>query len=156
MAKKNYTEHDLQVRCVKWFSFSYPQLAPLFFCVPNGAKRSHAEGVWMKTEGLKKGIADIILQMPNTVYSSLNIEMKSETGTQKESQKDYQAYVEASGGCYRLCRSFEEFKEIVEHYVSLVAPTVMQRLDALQKEKEARLVQAARAKYNELKTRNHE
>jgi hypothetical protein len=32
----------------------------------------------------------------------------------------------------------------------------MQRLDALQKEKEARLVQAARAKYNELKTRNHE
>jgi hypothetical protein len=156
MATQNYSEHDLQASCVKWFSAVYPYLGPLFFSVPNGAKTKHTEAQWMKAEGMKKGIADLILQVPSGTYSSLNIEMKSHKGVQSQEQKDYEQWVKAAGGQYVVCRTFEEFCATVRDYVDKMTPIVIQQLKELQKSKELRTVMQARAEYNKLKLRNHE
>ena len=101
-------EHDLQTRCVIWFHYRFPHLKPLFFSVPNGGYRNKAEAARLKAEGANAGVSDLILQLPAGKWSSLNIEMKAGS-SQREEQKVYQICVQASGGRYELCRSYEQF-----------------------------------------------
>ena len=110
-------EHDLQTRCVIWFHYRFPHLKPLFFSVPNGGYRNKAEAARLKAEGANAGVSDLILQLPAGKWSSLNIEMKAGS-SQREEQKVYQTCVQASGGRYELCRSYEQFVDLVTEYIS--------------------------------------
>lgn len=110
-------EHDLQTRCVIWFHYRFPHLKPLFFSVPNGGYRNKAEAARLKAEGANAGVSDLILQLPAGKWSSLNIEMKAGS-SQREEQKVYQICVQASGGRYELCRSYEQFVDLVIEYIS--------------------------------------
>lgn len=126
-----HTESKIQIACVTWFHYQYPQLYYHFFSVPNGGKRTKSlvktkfgykttsiEGGIMKAEGAKSGISDLILQVPNENHAFLNIEMKSPTGRQSENQKKVQQSIDAHKfGKYIICRSFDEFKKEIEDYL---------------------------------------
>ena len=60
--------------------------------------------------GLKSGVSDVIVLMPNKV---LFVEFKAEKGVQTPKQKDFQQAVEALGFEYHICRSVEEFQKII-------------------------------------------
>lgn len=139
-------EHDLQTRCVIWFHYRFPHLKPLFFSVPNGGYRKKAEAARLKAEGANAGVSDLILQLPAGKWSSLNIEMKAGS-SQREEQKVYQTCVQVSGGRYELCRSYEQFVDLVTEYISQVDGRVLERLRQIHFEREEEEKQKIRKQY---------
>lgn len=113
-----YAESDLQTACVRWFRLQYPSLALCLFAVPNGGSRNLREAARMKGEGVTAGVADLILLVPRGGYASLCIEMKSAAGRQRPEQKAWQQAVEKAGNRYVVCRSFDEFRAVVDDYLS--------------------------------------
>lgn len=113
-----YVESDLQTACVRWFRLQYPSLALCLFAVPNGGSRNLYEAARMKAEGVTAGVADLILLIPGGGHGSLCIEMKSAVGRQRPEQKAWQQAVEAVGNRYVVCRSFDEFRAVVDDYLS--------------------------------------
>lgn len=117
--KPTEKEHNLQVACVRWFRYSYPQMAHSLFAVPNGGHRNKVTAGKLKAEGVLAGVADLILLHKNSVYGALLIEMKFEKGEQSEAQKDWQSKVEKDGYRYVVCRSFEDFTRNIEEYLAI-------------------------------------
>jgi hypothetical protein len=156
MAAKEYTEHYIQAACVQWLQLAHPEFSPLFFAVPNGAKTKLTEARWMKAEGMKKGVADTILLVAAPPCSFICIEFKTPTGVQSQEQADFQRCVEAAGGSYVVCRSVEQFRQVVTDYLARVPDDIRASLLELREERKRRAVQQARAEYNKLKTKTHE
>lgn len=115
--KSDNKEHRLQSACVRWFRHQYPKLSKVLFAIPNAARRSARNGAYMKEEGMLSGVADIILLKSNRFYGALAIEMKTDDGTQRHSQKEWQRECESAGNKYVICRSFEDFKREIENYI---------------------------------------
>lgn len=111
-----HTESKLQQVCVKWFRMQYPNL--LIYAIPNGGKRGIITAKIMSAEGVLAGCGDLHIPIARGQYHSLYIEMKSATGRQQDSQKEFQRKVESFGNAYKICRSFDEFRETVAWYFS--------------------------------------
>lgn len=115
---QNY-EHQLQTACVRWFAYAYPDLRGRLFAVPNGGRRDGVTGARLKAEGVVAGVADLILLKPNRHYAALLIEMKTPTGRQSAAQRAWQALITANNEyLYTLCRSFDDFRLIVQTYLA--------------------------------------
>lgn len=135
-------EHELQKHCVTWFKYRYPHLKALFFSVPNGGVRNKAEAGKLKAEGTNRGVADLILLLPNYYFHSLNIEMKAGS-SQSDEQKIYELYCNLSGSKYIICKSLEQFKQEISEYLSSVDKNVIQSLtDTYRAVEQAKIIKA--------------
>lgn len=112
-----HEESRIQIACVGWFRMQYPTLAKLLFAVPNGGARRPLEGKIMKMEGTTAGVADLLLLYPSRGYHALCIEMKTATGRQQPTQREWQGAVEKHGYKYVICRSINDFVETVNEYI---------------------------------------
>lgn len=110
-------EHRLQVACVNWYRLQHRKYADSLIAVPNGGKRDKTTAKKMKAEGQLAGVADLILLKSNKYYGALMIEMKTRTGRQAETQKQWQEYIEQQGYKYVVCRSIEDFVREVNDYL---------------------------------------
>lgn len=111
-------EHRLQCACVQWFALRYPRLRGRLFAVPNGGRRDATTAAKLKAEGVVAGVADLILLKSNARYGALLIEMKTPTGRQSESQKEWQQLISAEGEyLYVVVRSLDEFIAVVTDYL---------------------------------------
>src|SRR5690554_1917498 len=101
------SEIQIQSECFKWFNNNYclkhhnPKC--VMFSIPNEAIQRMA---WkqisqFKASGLKSGVSDTIVLMPNKV---LFIEFKAAKGVQTPKQRDFQQAVETLGFDYHICR----------------------------------------------------
>lgn len=114
---KKLTEHDIQALCVEWFGRRYPDVKMLLFAVPNGGARFAWQAKRLKDEGVRAGVADLILQIPRKGYATLAIEMKTPEGRQMETQKEYERICTAYKNKYIICRSVDEFKRAIIDYL---------------------------------------
>ena len=160
--KQRHKEQDLQIRCVKYFRCTYPELARLLEHPKNEVSSGNrTEGAIAKAEGVQAGVADLILHVPAFVciidgnpqeelymFHSLAIELKTKTGRQSPEQKLFQRYLEAAGSMYVVVRSFEDFQKVVDRYVAGIPTAIYAQLVELHKQVE--LEDRAAAK-NELK-----
>ena len=89
----------------------------LLFAVPNGGSRHKVEAANMKRQGVKRGVADVILQIPKKGYASLCLEFKTSTGKQSAEQKEYQRQVELAGSKYVIVRSVEQAIRAMQQYL---------------------------------------
>ena len=112
-----HNESNIQIACVRWFRCMHPKLARLLFAVPNGGARNAVTGAILKAEGVVPGVADLLLLVPRNGYHGLAIEMKTRTGRQSDSQREWQQEVEAQGYCYVVCHSFDDFRNEVDAYI---------------------------------------
>ena len=112
-----HNESNIQIACVRWFRMQHPKLARLLFAVPNGGARNAVTGAILKAEGVVPGVADLLLLVPRHGYHGLAIEMKTRTGRQSDSQREWQQEVEAQGYRYVVCHSFDDFRNEVEAYI---------------------------------------
>lgn len=102
------SEHQHQVRVVAWWDkigsrqFGLPTYA--LFAVPNAAKRSPQLGAYMKAEGLRAGIPDLILAVPRQGKPGMLLELKREDGRLSESQIDVQAWLILQGYEVKTCK----------------------------------------------------
>ncbi|MBQ8051657.1 MAG: VRR-NUC domain-containing protein [Bacteroidaceae bacterium] len=110
-------EHRIQCACVRWFRYQYPTLRHNLFAVPNGGRRDLVTGAKMKAEGVLAGVADLILLKSNNHYGALLIEMKTRTGRQADTQRDWQRRIEQDGYKYVICRSLDDFIREITTYL---------------------------------------
>lgn len=112
-----HNESSTQIACYKWFSIQYPSYRGLLFSVPNGARVSRSQAMVLRAEGLTSGVSDMILLVPRHGYHGLMIEMKTATGRQSDSQKQFQVAVEKQGYLYCIVRSCQQFMILVNAYL---------------------------------------
>lgn len=126
----NHEESILQQQCVAWFRAQYPQYAMLLTHPINEGGRSTGRiGGIHKAEGTQAGVPDLLLFMSAncpcedyyTLYGCLGVEFKTLKGKQSQEQKDFQKIFEAAGNKYVVIRSFEEFKRVMNEYISYVS-----------------------------------
>lgn len=110
---RNKEEHNLQVACVTWFRLQYPKLRKALFSVPNGGTRHKREAVTLKEEGLTAGVSDLILAIPNRENAGVFIEMKTQTGTVSDEQKEFLTLMRSLGYRTEVVRSFDQFVKVV-------------------------------------------
>lgn len=119
--KAAQSEHRLQADCVTWFRLRYPELGKLLFAIPNGGMRSKATGAKLKEEGMLRGVPDLFFACPspNKGWHGMFIEMKNGTAPRatKEQEELMEMYTRRGYYC-RLCRSFDEFMDIMEKYLA--------------------------------------
>lgn len=127
-----YQESFIQQAAVQWFRMQYPLYWRLLIKVPNEAKREvvvryRKDGSMYytcpsakraKAEGLMKGAADMLLLVPRGKYGSMAIEFKTPTGDLDEDQEIWLRDFEAAGNKSCVCRSVEDFIDMVTLYMN--------------------------------------
>jgi hypothetical protein len=129
-AKPSHPESKLQIACVTWFNMQWRQYQGLLFAIPNGGKRGKVEAGIMKGEGVVPGVADLMLAVPSTrsiaavnlrpqyeFVHGLFIEMKYGPGKQSPAQIAFEQAVTAQGYQYSVCRTLEEFMNVINTYL---------------------------------------
>ena len=97
----------------------FPKLPDrLLFAVPNGGSRHKIEAANMKKQGVKRGVADVILQIPKKGFASLCLEFKTSKGRQSKEQEEYQRQVEMAGSKYVVVRSVEQGINELKKYLT--------------------------------------
>ena len=110
-------EHSTQVACVRWFRYAYPDR--LIFAIPNGGARSAITGARLRDEGVTAGVPDLFICVPCGEFLGLFVEMKTPPGKMSASQKQVVMQIEREGYKFAVCRSFDEFRQIVTDYMRI-------------------------------------
>lgn len=117
---RNKEEEKLQIACIKWFDYQYPEYSKLLFAVPNGGSRNKIEAANLKKQGVRAGVSDIVFLKENNKYDFLCIEFKTEKGKQTDNQIIFQEDIKKhTSGYYIIIRSFEQFKKSIEQYLKI-------------------------------------
>ena len=111
-----HVESNTQIACVRWFRYQYPRIGHLLVSIPNGGARNAVTGAILKAEGVVAGAPDLVLFVGSGHYHTLMVEMKTRTGRQSQSQKDFQALAESQDNKYVVCRSLDDFRNAVKVY----------------------------------------
>lgn len=117
---KRQLESKLQSECFIWCWNEHPETRGLLFHVEN--ERTHSsivDGARRRSMGLVPGVSDFVLLIARGQYHGLLIEMKTETGYQSKVQRAWQDLVEKQNYKYEVCRSFEQFKQIINDYLTI-------------------------------------
>ena len=157
-----HKESDLQIQCVRWFRLRYPAFARLLEHPHNeGNAFNRQQQSIANAEGVTKGVADLILHVPAYIkgepslrhsdcYHSLAIEMKTKTGSQSLSQREWQLFFEAAGNMYVVVRSFEDFMRTVTEYMRNVPLDVAEAVEIAYHDIEERAKQKALQNFNDI------
>jgi len=108
-------EHDLQVVLCQYLEL---KKVP-YFAVPNGGHRDVRVAMKLKKEGVKAGVADLFLMIPNSKYAGLFIEVKVRPNNQQQNQKIFESLAIKSGYCYKLIYSLDELIEYLDIYLQI-------------------------------------
>lgn len=95
------TEHQIQSAIIRFLDAALPSSC-MAFAVPNGAKRDKITGAILKREGVKAGVADIVI-LRNPGQCAL-IEVKTDTGSLSNSQKVFRDWCAANGFPFAVVR----------------------------------------------------
>ena len=116
------TESDEQIALFEWSGlmlWKYPELARLVH-IPNGGMRNPVVAAKLKSEGVKAGYPDLLLDVPRGGYHGLRIELKREKGgTVSPAQKDWLEFLSTQGYRAVVCNGFEAAKKEIEWYLRL-------------------------------------
>ncbi|MCP4354665.1 MAG: VRR-NUC domain-containing protein [Proteobacteria bacterium] len=109
------SESELQKACVKWFDSNISPAQAFLFSVPNGGSRHKLEAINLKREGLKPGVADLVLLLAGG--TTIFIELKHGKNGQSAKQREYESVVKGLGFNYYLIKTFNDFKTVVGYFV---------------------------------------
>ena len=137
MLARSGTEHGEQAALFCWAGL--PEVRNRFpclrwmFAIPNGGQRNKAVAGMLKAEGVKPGVADVMLPVtqrgytshysdPNAIrYAGLFIEMKRANGKPsdiKESQADFREFVLSQGYKHVVAFGWRQAAKAIEEYLS--------------------------------------
>lgn len=113
----SHEESKIQRACVQWFRAAHKDLTKNLIAIPNGMLTSPTQARIAKAEGLTAGASDLVLFCPNANYHALCIEMKTGSGRQQPTQKEWQAAVESFGYKYVIIRNVDDFISEINNYL---------------------------------------
>lgn len=118
MQANTASEHAHQVTLVSWFDRNYPEYAGRLFAIPNGGLRSKAVAVKLSLEGVRKGVPDLFLPVPNIEYIGFFIELKKHSGKVSREQKDWVEYLSSVGYKALIIYGWEDAAKEISHYMN--------------------------------------
>ena len=94
-----------------------PALA-LLSHTPNGGSRNLIEAHNLKEQGVKSGVPDICLPVPNLVNTALYIELKRRKGGKvSDQQRGWIAALNRVGNRAVVCKGWEEARDVILDYL---------------------------------------
>ena len=110
------TEHEIQVNCINYFRIRYPK--GLIYAIPNGGQRNVIVASKLKAEGVLSGVPDLHIPIAKKGFHGLYIELKnSKAGKVSDNQKTIMEKLQSEGYRCEVCRSFDEFRNVVDNYM---------------------------------------
>lgn len=101
----------------EWAKGKFPELALLHHC-PNGGSRNPVEARHLKEQGVKPGVPDICLPVPNLHYAALYIELKRRKGGRvSDEQRGWIAALNRAGNHAVVCKGWEEARDVILEYL---------------------------------------
>lgn len=105
-------EHRIQRQIVEYLILNRVEV----FAIPNGGNRDPATAMILKREGVRRGVADLMVIGKSNVYF---IEIKTQKGKQSEFQKNFEKIVNQSSVCkYMVWRCLDDAEEFIDKYRS--------------------------------------
>lgn len=115
------SESNLQIQCVKWFDLQYPNWSQFLFHIRNGGSmKSAREGRKFKLMGVRKGVPDLFLSVPNDDFHGFYIELKKPGGKPSTEQVTSGLMLENLGYKFMIIDDIEVFMtEIKRYFISI-------------------------------------
>lgn len=91
----------------------------LAFHPANGGRRDKREAYMLKLSGVKAGVPDVFVMVPNNYYAGLVIELKRKDGGVVSTAQEYWIdRLRENGYCVEVCHGYEEAKLVTLNYLS--------------------------------------
>lgn len=123
MEQREQRERKEQEMLVKWFYCQYPN--EVLVVSANGGSRHLLEAINLRRSGVRRGIPDLFLPVPNATAYGLWIEFKPThiSGTKKAQPTKEQLvileYLRGKGFIAMVCWGFEEAANAIRNYMLL-------------------------------------
>ena len=123
MNKTHKIQHEAieQAKLFQWaalMSGVCPQLK-LLYHIPNGGSRNAIEAANLKKQGVKAGVPDICLPVPNKGYHGLYIELKYGKNKPSENQKQWIKALDKQGYRAVVCYGCVEAQKEICSYLGI-------------------------------------
>lgn len=118
------TEDQEQMTVMSWAhrtKFKDGRLSDYLFHIPNGGSRNIIEATKLKKMGVKAGVPDLQLIVPNGEVHGLWIELKAQKGKLQPSQQIMIQRLEAQGYMCKVCFGADEAINEIKKYLMLEA-----------------------------------
>jgi VRR-NUC domain len=113
-------EHQIQKAFFQWWELQYGN--PLCWATPNGGYRNIVTATKLKAEGVRAGVPDVFLAIPNDNYHGLFMEFKRAKGKLQPNQELYLALLDQVGYKTVVVRSVKEAIDAVQDYLGPLNP----------------------------------
>lgn len=123
------SEHDEQCAVVKWFKLTYPKYKECIISSENGATlagtkmQRFAKIARAKKAGMKIGVSDLFIAVPNKNHHGLWIEMKDKGMTAckvSEPQRNHIELMRKMGYEAAWCPGFDRARIEIEYYMRFI------------------------------------
>ena len=114
------SEHQEQVALIQWAQMNereYPALRMLH-AIPNGGWRAKKTAVWLKAEGLRRGVPDLCLPVARGGFHGMYLEAKFGYNKPTEHQEWWLEELSKEGYDTVVCWSFEEARAAILAYLA--------------------------------------
>lgn len=115
------SEHEEQMIVIQWTQMMQqfcPELA-LLFAIPSGGHRHKRVGAYMKAEGQKKGVPDLMIPIPRQGYYGMWIEMKFGNNKPTIEQREWLVALVEQGYRCDICYGADAAIDALCSYLSL-------------------------------------
>ena len=114
--KDESKEQEVLIEWTERMKSRYPDLS-LIYHVPNEGKRNIAYAAKMKRLGLKSGVPDLCLPVPNGKFHGMYIEMKANRNAPSEGQKKWLTRLSERGYYCIVAWSFDYARDEIIRYM---------------------------------------
>ena len=114
-------EAQEQAILIQWCKLNENRVEALkyIFHVPNGGYRNKIEAANLKRQGVKSGVPDLLLLVPNDKYIGLAIEMKVGKNKATENQLRWLKFLKKQGYKTCICYGAEEGIKVIKEYLKI-------------------------------------
>ena len=112
------SETAIQINVVTWFKYNFPEYGDDLIHIANERKTSYNQGKILKKMGVKRGIPDLFLSVPNSYAHGLWLELKAGKGRLSKEQQEFLTRKRLQGYEARVAYSVQEAKDFISCYMN--------------------------------------